>query len=461
MMIALKRDLFTIDELLRITGGRLIHGGDASIAVNNIQIDSRKCGPGSLFIPLKGENTDGHVFISDAFSRGALVSLAGKKSWNEDISGKTAGRTCILVDDPLKGMQNLAKSHIRRMLSLTNIGITGSTGKTTAKELIGQTVQEAGSSFISEGNLNSDIGVCLSAFSVDSSVLYGVFELGMNRIGEIQEITDIIRPDIAVITNIGTAHIGLLGSKHEIMKEKKKIFSFFTGKETGFVYEDEPFFKELTEDVRGRIIPFGPKSLKGFQDYELQGIDGIIFRWAGERVAVPLLGEQNVPYLCAAVEIGRVLGLSDHDIARGMGGVKPLFGRGQIRRGEVTLICDYYNANPESMEKALNFLKTVESRGRKAAVLGSMKELGSFSREAHRQIGKNVLDSGIDYVFLFGDEMRDAYEVCRGRGMENVFWTADKGQLKKVLSEFIQEGDTVLLKGSRTTALEEMEEYIV
>ena len=458
--------LFNIEELQKLTGGEVCQVPTFNAReIHSFIIDSREAVPGCLFVPLKGERTDGHLYIQEVFTKGCRVSLVDRSFWLEHNGALQTyaaqfHAAFVVVPSALEALQHLAETYLRAK-KVFCIGVTGSNGKTTTKEIIGSILSQEGEAFINRGNLNSEIGLPLSAFEVLDHHRYAVFEMGMNRKGEMDILARIVRPEGAVITNIGTAHIGMLGSKEEIAKEKKKVFSYLEPGRRGYAYEDDEYFEFLKQGVRGEVLPFGEKTTPGFEGVEDLGLDGYRLRWRGRNLRFPLPGIHNVRNALGGISLCLGLGISDSSIQNGLEAVKPLFGRGQIFRGDVTVLQDCYNANPDSMTAALEFLKTISWKGRKIAVLASMKELGEATAAAHRMIGLEIVDSGFEGVFFFGEEMRSAFQALLEAGYKGkVFHFTDFDALKSALVPFLVTGDLVLIKGSRSMALERVTESI-
>ncbi|MBN2532453.1 MAG: UDP-N-acetylmuramoyl-tripeptide--D-alanyl-D-alanine ligase [Spirochaetales bacterium] len=462
-MTGLKQEaLFTIEELINCAGGKAVFLPDRVHPVCSFVIDSRKAEESSLFVPLKGEHTDGHEFLAHAVSGGARALFVAEAIWqirkNQILFDlKDSEVSIIMVKDPLKAFQDCARVYLNRFSSLCRIGITGSNGKTTTKEITGSILSQKGKTLINQGNLNSEIGLPLSVFRVQPDHHFGVFEMGMNHKGEMDILSDIVKPDAAVITNIGVAHIGILGSKDAIAGEKKRIFTHFNGNQTAYIYEDEPYFSFLSKGVKGRIIPYGLKSTKGFTGYEDRGLDGMTINWEGFRVLFPLFGFHNLLNALGALTLARELGIGNREIIDGLEGVTPLFGRSQVVKGRITIIQDCYNSNPDSVKEALEFLGTVSWKGRRIAVLGSMLELGRESENAHLQILHDKQILHLDRLYLFGPEFEKPWSVyLKGKKDIHSFWTDDFSSLVKELKENVQEGDLLLLKGSRGIELERL-----
>lgn len=450
------RPLFEPGEIRSAAGAVPIVPG--ARPATSVCIDSRAVREGALFVALPGERTDGHRFLKEAVEAGAAALLVVPRQW-EGQGGVVAslasrcGTAVYGVPDALAGLQALARFHLGRFPGLKRIGITGSNGKTTTKEILGAILSRMGRAAVNEGNLNSESGLPIAAFRVDGLHEFAVFEMGMNHKGEMDGLADIVRPDMALITNIGAAHIGNLGSREAIALEKKAIFKHFDGRQTGFLNEEEAFAEALSRGVNGRFVRFGPRTTKGFEGSGSLGLDGTDVRWEGSRIRFPLLGPHNLMNALAAIQVAVELGAPADCVRGGLEAVRPLFGRSQIARGPVTVIWDCYNANPESMEQALDFLREVPWQGRKAAVLGSMRELGSESRTAHEALGALAAGSGLDRVFLSGEEMEPAWRAA-GDVSGRLSWSADLESTRRELAGFLKDGDLVLVKGSRSVALE-------
>ena len=459
---ALRNGLFSPDQASRLTGGRLLIKGNRDI--RQVVIDSRQVEEGCLFVALPGTRVDGHEFIPQAFKRGAAAVVASRRQWEkrrEDLQSGLQNRpgiSVILVEDTLSALQEMSKGYLRQFPHLVRIGVTGSNGKTTTKEILGSIIALDSPTVISQGNLNSEIGLPLSCFQVREHHRISVFELGVNHPGEMDVLADICRPDVAVITNIGTAHIGLFGSREVIAREKKKIFRYFDGTQKAFVFEAEDFYSLFHEGLKGVIVPFGPESTRGFEGSEDLGLDGTIIHWEGLRIRFPFFGAHNVRNALVSISVSAELGISKSKIKEGLESVRPLFGRSQIiRGGTVTVIQDCYNANPDSFRQVFSFVSALRWQGRKIAVLGAMKELGTQSREAHREIGREALDAGFQSLFLLGEEMEDTFQSIKERDFNGtVNWTTDFERLRKELLPYLREGDLVVIKGSRAVELERL-----
>lgn len=454
--------LMTVRELAAATGGSLLNAAEGAAGFSSVVIDSRAACPGVLFVALRGTAQDGHAYVGAAFASGAVAALVDEAAMASGgaalrSAAERAGACLVVVRNTLAALQAAAGAYLDRYPSLLRIGITGSSGKTTTKELAAAMISMEKRVVMNQGNLNSETGLPLSAFSVRPEHEVGVFEMGMNRRGEMGELAAVLRPHVALVTNIGTAHIGILGSTDAIAEEKKAIFSRFTGAETALIPELDAYASYLAESVRGRVRAYGPGTLRAFGGSRSLGLDGSELIWAGIPARLALPGAHNVANALAAAAIAEEAGVAPASIRAGLEAAAPLFGRGEIIRGALTVVRDCYNANPDSTEAAIAFCDSVDWTGRRLYVLGSMLELGADSDKEHRRIGAALASSKANAVFLFGAETEGAAAVLREQAPAMpVFRTDDMNELSAVMAAQAAPGDLVLLKGSRGTALERL-----
>ena len=461
--------LMPFKALAESTDGSIPFDFTADHAFSSVVTDSRNAVSGSLFVPLRGENRDGHEYIEAALKNGACCFFADyafiEEKKNETVVEKLCREyrsCCVTVKDNLRALQSAAARYLAEFPNLYKVGITGSSGKTTTKEILTSIFSQKYKTVCSAGNLNSETGLPLSVFSVRPEHEAGIFELGMNRRGEIAEITRVLLPNAAIITNIGSAHIGILGSKRVIAEEKKQIFSEFTDGCIGFVPEDD--YTGFLKDVpHGAVYVYSQKNLPSVEGIEDKGLRGTKITYKGAAVRFPLPGKHNVQNALACIALAERKGFSAAEIKAGLEAVRPLFGRSQIVSGAVTVFMDCYNANPESVKAAVDFCASVKTDGRKHYVLGSMLELGAESAASHKEICRAVVSSDADFVYLFGDEMAAAFdEVAGGKNEKKVFVfkTCEADALAAMLKRTVHTGDFVLLKGSRGLELERFESVL-
>ncbi|MCR5764177.1 MAG: UDP-N-acetylmuramoyl-tripeptide--D-alanyl-D-alanine ligase [Treponema sp.] len=456
----MSRSLLSYEDVIESSGG--VHVlGTGTFCFTDVQTDSRNVAEGTLFVPLIGENQDGHAYIPQAIEKGARVVFVNFKNFEADsnmyasLSQKNPSVFFIAVDDNLSALQKIAGRYVEQFPDLIKIGVTGSSGKTTTKEILRSVLSQKYNVVSNKGNLNSETGLPLSVFSIRPEHKVGLFEMGMNRQDEIKEIAGVLKPTFAVVTNIGTAHIGILGSRANIAKEKSHIFDYINHFGTAVIPKDDDFTEFLASQVDGNVVYYGqgmPENVTMTADC---GLDGIDFSISGMPVHLSLPGSYNYKNALAAVTLAQVLGLTPEEIKNGVESFKSIFGRSEIIHGYYTIIKDCYNANPDSMEKALDFMSSVNGNHKKFLVLGDMLELGSDSAKAHSRIGE--IASEMDSVCVFvGPEMNAAYKSYTGSDSKYVADKSD-GSIAEIV-DFIKRNaskdDIVLIKGSRGMALE-------
>lgn len=456
--------LLSLVELLAATGGTPVLGcPEKDFFFDSVATDSRSAVAGGMFIPLVGEFQDGHKYIPAALQQGATVVLVNKtfaassldliQEWHKEYPAVTF----VAVEHTMYGLQAAAAAYVQKFPQLIRIGITGSSGKTTTKEILASLLSTRYKVVMNKGNLNSETGLPLSCFEIRAHHQVGVFELGMNRKGEMAEIAGVLSPKLGVITNIGTAHIGILGSKDGIAQEKKQIFSNFSKDSVAFIPAMDSYKDFLKEGLAGKAVEYSPAMVTGVTAL---GLDGTSFEYQGVTMNLPLPGKANFYDALAALAVAQELGLTPEEMKLGLAKVQPLFGRSQVLRGEVTFIQDCYNANPDSMEAALDFFADLElAAGRKILVIGDMLELGTASDEAHQRAVVQAQRTGSSLMVFLGDAMSAAAHSTGNFVTDAVMTVAGKGEdaMNKAierLSSFLQKGDVVLLKGSRGMGLE-------
>ncbi|MCL2410427.1 MAG: UDP-N-acetylmuramoyl-tripeptide--D-alanyl-D-alanine ligase [Treponema sp.] len=449
--------LLGFDELAASLGVRHISFSNEK-GFSSVAIDSRNVKEGSLFFALLGSSSDGHKFVADAFKSGAAAAVVeSSKLINFDLVNlaEKMNKQLIVVDNSLKGLQESAAIYVKKFDKLKKIGITGSNGKTTTKEITSAIISCEKNTVMNKGNLNSDTGHPLSAFEIRAEHEVGVFELGMNRPGEIAEITGILKPNIALITGIGTAHIEFFGTQEGIFNEKKSIFKYLTDNDTALIPKHDSYADRLSLGVTGNVKFYGAECFKEFEGAKSLGLNGTEISWAGEKIHFRLGGKHNLANAMAAIAIAKEIPVSDKAIKQGLESVKPLFGRLEIIEGRTTVIRDCYNANPESMIKSIEFCDSVECPQRKIYVLGDMLELGERSKSEHFRLGELLAESKADFIYLFGREIESAAEALANNNKQ-FFHTNDMETLSLALDRYVQTGDLVLLKGSRSCELERL-----
>jgi UDP-N-acetylmuramoyl-tripeptide--D-alanyl-D-alanine ligase len=455
-------DLMGIGELSGLMKARHISFTPNS-GFSSVAIDSRAVKEGALFFALTGSSTDGHKFVNSAFAsgaKGAVVASSKLDQFDLINAAQKAGKDLIVVENTLKGLQDAARVYLEKFPNLKKVGITGSSGKTTTKEITAAIISCEKNTVMNKGNLNSETGLPLSVFEVRAEHEVGVFELGMNRHNEILEIAEVLKPNIASITNIGSAHIEFFGSKTKIVNEKKCIFNFLKDNDVALIPANDEYADEMAEGVAGKINFYSPDNFKEFKGARSLGLEGTEIIWAGEKVHFALPGKHNLDDAIAAIAIAKEIPVSDNAIIKGLQSVKPLFGRLEILNGQrTTVIRDCYNANPESTAKSVEFCDSLEWPGRKIYVIADMLELGGSSASEHEKLGFLLSVSGAKKVFLFGNEIKAALSGMEEHG-KPVFYSNDINELTDAINNYVNKGDLVLLKGSRGCALERLTEML-
>lgn len=464
-----ENSIFTASLVASITQAVLL--GNPDLTFSSVSIDSRTLSKGALFVALKGEKTDGHSFLLSALERGADLFLINQASAspNDFEKLKASGRAILCVEDPLAALQQVAAAHLSRFPHLIRIGITGSSGKTTTKEILGALLKQKYSVCMTEGNLNSGIGLALMALRVKKEDQILLLEMGIDHFGEMDKLASILRPQYALITFIGMAHIGCFGSQTSLASEKGKIFSYFDESCRGYVNKEDLLALGEQKKYRGNFFQYALSEADSGQwqlgkiRIKSLGLKGWLLSIENESVVFPLIGKHNLDNLAAAYSVASDLGIDEKALLDGVKTLKPLFGRNNIQeiafgKNRLTIIEDCYNANRESVIASLHFFHSIHHEGRKVLLLGSMKELGDESERIHREVGKEIVKSDIDLVFLIGEETFWVYQELIAHSFSGAaYYFENRHDLSNKIKKEKANGDLWLLKGSRSMALEEFE----
>jgi UDP-N-acetylmuramoyl-tripeptide--D-alanyl-D-alanine ligase len=457
--------ILTLEEVLKVTGGNLVRGGNTSF--QGISTDSRTIVEGDLFIALKGPHFDGHHYATEALKKkagGVLIEedKVGDIRWNGDRS-----KTVIAVKDTLTALGDIARDW-RRKYGAPVVGLTGSNGKTTTKEMIAACLETTFPVLKTKGNLNNLIGVPLTLLALTEKERVVVLEMGMNVPGEIRRLTEIAEPDVGLITNIQKVHLEGLGSVERLKEEKGELFRRMRRDGTIVVNQDDPRVTDLASDYPGQKITFGTEHPAEVMAKEIRlGDEGgtsftLILEEEAMEIHLPLLGRHFVPNALSAVAIACLFGVDVPQIKAALEKFQPFPMRMEVvpLQGGKTLINDAYNANPYSTEMALETLAEAKGEGRAIAVLGDMLELGSFAKEAHEEIGKKVSELSIDFLVALGEEASSVVEsaIRHGFPMKRATVVESHSEAVSLLREMIQNGDWILVKGSRRMAMEKIVE---
>ena len=443
----------TFTQLADMIGGTVIQGGD--VTVSSVVIDSREAKPDSVFFAIEGERFDGHRFLPSALetARGAVIS----EEWLDIAPSKGIVR----VDDTTKALQQLARS-IRDRYAFLLIGITGSAGKTTTKEMIATLIATERRTHKSWGNFNNQIGAPLCLDNMPDGTEVVISEMGMNHAGEIAEIAGLMRPDVGVYTNIAPVHIEFFGTIEKIAAAKRELLENVAPGGTIVINNDNEHVVRISRDFEGRKATYGIEHDADYRATNIRerGLLGTRFTLESEggprELELLLPGRHNLDNLLAAIATARSVGISWAGIERGVREVKPAYHRGVILQWRgATIYDDTYNSNPYALARTLELMTQAETGGRRIAVIGDMLELGEQEGQFHHDAGKGI-PRAIDVVIGVGRRSRVLLDGAREAGFTDdwLYHFDDAAAAGEFLLSFVQPGDLVLLKGSRGVGLD-------
>ena len=444
-----------IKEILQATKGKLIQGNEEE-EINEFCRDTRIIKEGDAYIGIKGENFDGNTLWKNAFENGASTVILQGIDFSKENLEKYQNENIIVVEDTIEALVDIAT--YRRMLfgkDFPVIGVTGSVGKTSTKDIIANVVSQKYKTLKTQGNNNNNIGLPFTIFNLKDQEA-AVIEMGMNHFGEISKLTKIAKPTISVITNIGTSHIGNLGSRENILKAKLEILEGMDKKVLVINNDNDLLHKFYLENKDVEIHTYGIENESEVTAENIvlnENESEFVCNIKGEKfnVKVPVGGIHFVYNALCAATVGTLLGLSKEQIENGIKTFELTKKRMDITelKNGVTIINDSYNASFESMQASLKYLSGLNAK-RKIAVLGDMFELGEYSKELHEKVGKEVVKNKIDILVCCGDSAKYIVNMAKKEGMpkEKVFYFDNKEQIEKFIRENAQNGDSVLFKAS-------------
>jgi UDP-N-acetylmuramoyl-tripeptide--D-alanyl-D-alanine ligase len=459
---------FSTDDVLKATGGSLVRPGRSAL-FDGVSTDTRTIAPASLFVPLAGARFDGHDYIGQAVGAGAAGVLVqrGREGLLEKIAGEA---TVISVEDTLTALGDLARLW-RARFPIPVVAVTGSSGKTTTKEMAAAILGREKHLLKNVGNLNNLVGLPLTLFQMNEAHEVAVLEMGTNRRGEIARLTEIAGPTVGVITNVGPAHLEGLKSLETIRKEKGDIFRIMNNRGTAVINLDDEALAPWAEKWKGEKITFGIQTDADVTASRIahEGEKGTIFRLlmdgASREILLPVLGFHNVSNALAAAAASSAAGADFDAICQGLMAFKPVGGRMEVYRlkNGGTLIDDTYNANPASVAVALKTLQGLKGECRSTVILGDMLELGGEAERYHEEIGRNLADTGVSKAYLRGDFAGVTAKGAMKRGMKSDQVLIDLSTEETVahLKACLKAGDWVLVKGSRKMKMEEIVQAIL
>jgi UDP-N-acetylmuramoyl-tripeptide--D-alanyl-D-alanine ligase len=448
----------TLKELETATGGRAIACNPTAVSFDRVTIDSRTARPGDLFWALEGTRHDGHDFVGDAVSRGAVACVV------QENKASAGNIPAVVVPDALQGLQDFARSQRQRMDALA-IGVTGSVGKTTTREMIFATLSPTFDGCRSPKNFNNQIGVPLTVLDIESRHEFAVLELAASRRGEIRELASIAQPEVGVLTSIGAAHLASFGTIESVAATKAELLESLPPAGFAVINGDDPRCRAASSRARCRVISVGECVENDLCATAVES-DGqrVRFRVDGASYQIPAVGRHHVVAGLAAIAIARELGVSPAAIAEGLSRFEPVAGRCKVRqRRPWALIDDTYNANPSSVEAACRLLSEWKGSGRRILVLGDMLELGVEAAVWHTAIGQYAARHDIDGLVVLGQHAADVLTGARAEGMasEQIAHCDDLEVVDAVLGCWLEPGDVVLVKGSRSMQMERVVERLI
>lgn len=441
-----------LQEIVKATKGALLKEADVK-EIKAVSTDTRKIEEGTMFIALKGENFNGNNYVLDAFNKGAKIAIVDEVKC--DLNELKEDVALIKVQNTGRALMDLAKFY-REKLGLKVVGITGSAGKTSTKDLVAAVLSYKYKVFKTKGNFNNEIGLPLMILELDSTYDVAILEMGMRGLGQIKELAEIASPDLGIITNIGISHIEILKTRENILKAKMEIATFFDKNNTLVVCGNDDFLGALPE-AEYKIVKtgVGENFEVGAKNIALEELSSKFTVYDGEKeeeFSLDMPGEHNISNLMLGIAIAKELGVSFEEMKRGLKNIEATSMRLElIKKDGFSILNDCYNSSPVAVKSAIDVMKNIEGK-RRIAVLGTMRELGHKSEEAHEEIGKYAKENGIEKVLCFGDFSENIKE---GYG-EGCTVYENKEELIKDLLNIICDGDIILVKASRSLKFEEI-----
>ena len=440
---------FLLEDAVRACGGRYVGPQEAlKREVTFVTSDSRTAGPGALFVCFVGERVDGHRFMADCLKKGASACVSEREPKGAEEM------PCIVVESSLHAIGAIAAWH-RSRFGIPVVGITGSVGKTTTKEMIAAVLSQKYDTHRTEKNFNNELGVPWTLLRLEDRNQVSVVEMGINRFGEMRRLTNIVRPTIAVFTVIGEAHLEFLGDLPGVLRAKGEIFEGMGPDGLAVLNGDDKLLANCHPNMRRVTYGKGPQNDVQAEDIVVRGAETlectVRHRGGAFRVSIPGYGTHLIYAALAAAAVGLELGLTGEEIARGIAGYHTVGDRARvIEAGDITVVSDCYNANPNSVRTAIDSL--IAMPGRRVCILGDMLELGPETESLHRAVGAYAAEKGIDLVIGCGPLGR---RIAEGAG-ENAVAFDDRDTLIEALPGILKKGDTVLVKASRGMAFEKI-----
>lgn len=444
-----------VSDIIKCGNGILLYGDD-SLSLNNFSKDTRTIKDGDIYVGIKGEVFDGNKFFIDALEKGAMGCILDNIE-KDDIPEEYRNKVIVKVNNSLECIQNLAR-YKRSLVNIPVIGVTGSVGKTSTKDMIYSVLKEKYKVLKTEGNNNNHIGLPFTILRLkDEDVM--ILEMGMNNLGEISLLTNIAKPTIAVITNIGTAHIGNLGSRENILRAKLEIVEGLSG--PLIINNDNDIMHNHIDEIQkmNDVITFGIDNKSDYMAYDINENE---FKIDGDDFESPIPNKAFIYNALTAYVIGRLCNVEIGKIRRGIKSLKLTGNRLEYKESRcgAILIDDSYNASLDSIKSSLEILRK-EKFERKIVILGDVLELGNYSNEIHIEIGKELLKSNLDFIITIGNDTKYTDSYLIDNGFNNIKHFNKENESYAYLDELLKRGDVVLIKGSHGINLKNIVNYLV
>lgn len=450
-------EALTLRQLLEAVGGTLLGDyNDLDTTFMDVCTDSRNITQGSLFLPLQGERFDGHGFINSALEDGAVGCITAR-----DRENFLPGKFYVKVRSTQRALRDLAR-YYKELFPIPFVAVTGSVGKTTTKDMVAAVLSSKFNVLKTEGNFNNDIGLPLTILHLNRSHEICVLEMGMDHAGEIDYLSELVEPDVALITNIGDAHIENLGSREAIFNAKCEVFSHLKKDGLAVLCGDDELLNTLRGKLEQKTVFVGAGDGLEYTAYDLQSEDGHLRCMVRTPVSqfgadIPALGSHMIYPTLMAAAVAEHFGMAPDQITQGIRAFLPTKMRMNLIRcpGDVVILNDAYNANPQSMRAAAAVLGDANNR-RRVAVVGDMKELGANSQLFHRAVGGYFAEAGVDRLIAIGDLARHIADGAREAGLENSSYYSTMDEAQEALRRELRAGVTILVKASRSMAFEKI-----
>ncbi len=454
----------SLREIIEAVGGTAIgEPCDLDLTIKYVDTDSRAVHEGGLFIPLEGERFDGHSFINAALEGGTAGCFTARER-----ESYLPGKFYIKVRSTQRALRDLAQ-HYKRKFRIPFVAITGSVGKTTTKDMVAAVLGEKYRVLKTDGNFNNAVGLPLTLLRLNSGHQICVLEMGMNHAGEIEYLSSIVEPDVALITNVGDSHIENLGSRENILAAKCEIFQHMKPDGLAILNGDDELLRPLGDTLPFSVVTCGTGEGLDYTAYDVES-DGETRMTCTMRtprtncqLTIPALGAHMIYPALMAAAVAEHFGLTGEEIGRGVQRFLPTKMRMNIirRGGDIVILNDAYNANPQSMRAAAAVLGGAPGDRRKVAVLGDMLELGVSSDMFHRAVGGYFAEAGVDCVIAVGDLARYIAEGAQAGGVPQVFYFDAQEKAHEAISKELRAGTSILVKASRAMSFEKLVQYIV